>query len=309
MFYEGIRKLYPKIQKINKKLACYIQLMRPFTLVAPLIAGFLGILIERSYHNQLFEFKLLDIILAPIAIALFQAFGQIINQITDIAIDEINKSYRALPRHLVKTEEALMLAVFCAFSAFWFAFHRSLMFGTLMTLTFLFAVGYSVEPLRVKRRNQWLSLFWMSFSRGLLPFLATWSVYGDIFTETLPWKMGIVGFFWVFAFQSTKDFPDTIGDFVNNIPTLTTRYGKERAFNIMLALSPLPFLSGLLLWFGEKPWMYITLGNLVFAVFILMTTREEISTDKLENSVSWIGFYLGLGFLYLLFFLTTLVGG
>ena len=306
MKYYGIKHLYPKIQKINKRLAIYIQLVRPFTLIAPLIAGILGILIERAYNGRWGEWTLLDLLLAPLAMVLFQAFGQIVNQVTDVAIDEINKFYRALPKKLVSTEEVLYLAIILASFAFWFSFRRSVMFGLLMTGAFICAVTYSVEPIRIKKRSAWGSLILMSFSRGFLPFIATWSVYGNIFTDILPWQMGIVGFFWVLAFQGTKDFPDTYGDYMNDIPTLTTTYGNILAFNITLALAPFPFIAGMVLWFGELPWMYITTFNIIFAAFILITLNKDIRTEKLENSVAWIGFYLGLGFLYVLFFLATI---
>ena len=306
MKYEGRRFLYPKVQKINKKLAIYMQLVRPFTLVAPLIAGVLGILIERAYNGRFGEWTLLDLLLAPLAIALFQAFGQIINQITDIAIDEINKFYRALPKKLVSTEEAMYLAVLLASFAFWFSFRRSVMFGLLMTGAFICAVIYSVEPIRIKKRSAWGSLVLMSFSRGFLPFIATWSVYGNIFTDILPWQMGIVGFLWVLAFQGTKDFPDVYGDFEHDIPTLPTVYGNIWALNLTMMLAPLPFIAGMVLWFGEVPWMYITLPMALPALFILFSLKKDIETEKLENSIAWIGFYLGLGLLYILFFLATI---
>lgn len=307
MKYEGIRKRYPKIQKINKRLACYIQLVRPFTLIAPLIAGIIGILIERAHHGAWGEWTLLDLLLAPLAIALFQAFGQIINQVTDVAIDEINKSYRALPKKLISTEEAVYLAGLLATLAFWFSFRRSVMFGLLMTGAFICAFIYSVEPIRMKKRSAWGSLILMSFSRGFLPFIATWSVYGNIFEDILPWQMGIVGFCWVMAFQGTKDFPDVHGDFVNDIPTLPTIYGNIWAFNLTLALSPFPIIAGIVLWFGEYPWQYITLPMVIPALFILFSLKKDIETQKLENSVAWIGFYAGLGFLYILFFLAEIL--
>ena len=307
MPYKGIRLLYPNIQKINKRLACYIQLMRPFTLVAPLIAGLIGILIERAYHGAWGEWTLLDLLLAPLAIALFQAFGQIINQVTDVAIDEINKSYRALPRKLIKTEEAIYLAVLLASFAFWFSFRRSVMFGLLMTGAFICAVAYSVEPIRIKKRSAWGSLLLMSFSRGFLPFIATWSVYGNIFTDILPWQMGIVGFCWVLAFQGTKDFPDVYGDYMNDIPTLPTIYGNIWAFNLTMVLSPFAIIAGIVMWFGEVPWMYITLPMILPALFILFSLKKDIETEKLENSIAWIGFYTGLGFLYVLFLLAVLI--
>lgn len=306
MKYEGIKKLYPKVQKINKRLAIYIQLVRPFTLVAPLIAGLMGILIERAYHDSLGEWTLLDLLLAPLAIALFQAFGQVVNQLADIEIDELNKPYRALPKKLIRTEEAMYLAGILACFAFWFSFRRNITFGLLMTVVFFCAFIYSVEPIRIKRRDAWASLFLMAFSRGFLPFIATWSIYGNIFEDILPWQMGIVGFFWVLAFQGTKDFPDVYGDVEHDIPTLPTTYGNIWALNLVLMLSPLPFIAGMVMWFGEFPWMYITLINIVPAIFILTTIKKDIRTEKLENNISWIGFYLGLGLLYILFFLAAL---
>jgi len=245
--YYGIKKGYPRIEKIFGRASAYIQLMRVFTLIAPITAGLFGVLTQLVHDNMLFPFipKLPKLVLAILAIMFAQAFGQVVNQIEDIEIDRINKPYRPLVTGVVSVEHAKIFSLALQTLSLVCSALVNLYFFLFVAIILFFAFSYNSRPFRIKERSAWGSLLWMALSRGLLPFPAFWSVFGKT-TVLLPWILGMICSFWVFAFQGTKDFADIEGDRQFNIPTLPVVYGEQKSINMMIYLglfaSVLPLL-------------------------------------------------------------------
>jgi 4-hydroxybenzoate polyprenyltransferase len=295
--YEGIKEGYPRVP--SRKLAAYISLFRPFTLVAPFLVGIFGVLIERTHTNG--SFNLSTVLLVAICIALFQAIGQISNQVSDINIDRINKPYRPIVSGAISEREASFVFLMLILIAGPLAVMISEKFGLLMIVSLIFALSYSFEPIRVKSLNEWVALFWMSFSRGFIPFLATWSVYGDIFSTDLPWKLGVFAFLWVFAFQSTKDFGDMKGDSLHDIPTLPTIHGQKDTIRIMSVLAFSPFIFAIF-----SGIMYLLL-LIPVGLLIINSLQTNLETKRFENNPGWIMFYLGLGLIYIITLVSMII--
>ena len=299
MKFGGIKELYPRVP-LDVKIKAYIALVRPFTLVAPAIAGIIGTILPLLYAGQ----SVLNAVIGNIHIIIYvsatlmiaQAVGQIINQCTDLEIDKINKPYRPIPRGLVSKSEAFSLAIILMLLAIFRAFLTSVVFGFFILVVLFFAVFYSLEPIRVKKRNHWLALFWMSFSRGFLPFIATWCVFGSL-SDLTPYVFGTIAFFWCLAFQSTKDFPDYEGDKKFNIPTIVTVYGPRKAVEVMIALFAVYLYVVGVISFIYSP-LFIVLALISFCFGFIILTSYEKSVDYLENTISWMMYYLGLGFVY-----------
>jgi len=307
MKYEGILKGYPRIRERFGRIADYIALCRPFTLLAPVFAGFFGILIQLAADNQLSLFfsEWHTIVFVSITLLIAQASGQVFNNACDVEIDRIMKPYRPIPKGRVTEQEAMGFGIILLIIAFARSFTINITFGILMTLILLFAVFYNVPPVRFKRFFL-VNLLGMSVSRGLLPFLAVWSVFGSVW-DLKPWILGTFATLWVFNWQATKDIPDIEGDMLYDINTFPVKIGLQNTRKFMKLFSPVPFVSlFLFIYSGLLEAGYVLLFSLV-VVSILNIRFLERFAYVTENTLSWVFFYVGLGLIYVLSFVVEVI--
>jgi 4-hydroxybenzoate polyprenyltransferase len=256
--------------------------------MAPLFAGLLGVLSTVSINFHTF----LMAIYVGVTLALAQAAGQIINQYADIELDKKIKPYRPLPSGILTREEALGLAWLLAIISIARAFTISVEFGLIDLLLIFFAVFYSLSPFSPRKINSFYNVFWMAFSRGFVPILAVWSIYGN-WKTAMPYA--ILCFFWVLAFQATKDVEDVEGDKVFGIKTIYGQYGRD---NMQVWMGSFALIYAILA-FDLHFYLMLTLVPLaVFAVF--GTFKKSRLT---ENNYGWVAFYSGLALFFLLMLL------
>lgn len=278
---------YSRLRKRFGKITAYLQLVRPFTLLAPIFAGLLGVL---STVPLTFE-TLMTAIYVGVTLALCQATGQIMNQYADVELDKIVKPYRPLPKGMVTREEALGCAWLLAIISVARAFTISQSFGLAIVALLFFAVFYSLSPFSPRKIHPILNLLWMAFSRGFIPILAVWSIYGDI-TKALPYAL--LAFTWVFGFQGTKDLEDIEGDRQFGIKTVATDYGSTK-LRLLMIFATVAYL-GITFGFGLVLMSFLTIPSLIA---ILKFDRKSPVT---ENNYGWLMFYVGLAALFLLMF-------
>lgn len=285
--YEGIKKYYPRLP-LHEKLKAYIVLCRPFTLVSPLLAGLIGTLIP----VQEISFTHIKIaIYVGVTLALAQACGQIVNQYVDSDLDKIVKPYRPIPSGKVDRDEAIGIAWLLAIFSVARSYTISIVFGLVVSILIFFAVYYSLSPFSPRRINPFLNVGWIAFSRGFIPFVAVWSIYGNIFDSL---RYALLAFVWVFAYQGTKDIPDVEGDKKYGIKTIPGEYGLNRFLDYMIVVTLIFY--GLVSIF--KVYTLIALLPLSLAICFYMDKQIQ----GMENNISWICFYLGLGLIYVLAF-------
>jgi len=286
----GIKEAYPNVP-LPVKLKGVVQLIRPLTIVPPLIAGCIGasLPIIGSIREHLVEVMLVGLMLS-----LAQATGQAFNQVFGWREDAINKPYRPIPSGRLTIQEATLVASFVALLTCVVAYPIGMI---LQALIFL-AMGFAYNTF-IKYSNEWLSLVWLAIARGFLPFIISYSMFGNLYSPK-PWVISLFLTLWVLAFQSTKDIPDIEGDKVFNIRTLPTVYGIETTTRIITGLSVLPFMELVLsVYLGLIGTEYLVLGFLWGLAFInikMLTSKSE----HFENTKAWIGFYAGIGITYLL---------
>ena len=287
--YKGIKKGYPRLQKRFGKLVGYIQLLRPFTGLAPLTAGLLGTL--APVQSITFE-HVKAAIFVGVTLMLSQFCGQCLNQYADADLDKVIKSYRPIPSGLVTQDEALGLSWLLAIFAVGRAFTISTFFGLIVLTLLFFAVFYSLAPFSPRRIHPLVNTGWMALSRGFLPMFAVFSVYGNLNNA---WKYSILAFLWVMGFQASKDAPDVQGDKAYGIKTIPNSYGLRGLVTTMVVCSV--FYTVLSLYFS----VYIMLLTLPLAVLAIATTEKQ--SRLTENTYAWLSFYAGLGLLYILIFI------
>jgi geranylgeranylglycerol-phosphate geranylgeranyltransferase len=282
----SVKLYYPRLSRIlSDKIAAYIALVRPFTLVAPLFAGFFLTIASGGVSY----ITLARGVYVGLTLALAQACGQVVNQVVDRELDMLTKPYRPIPQGRVTVEEAMGLAWLLGVAAVGRAFTISLYFGLMTCLMLFFAVFYSLPPLSPRRVNPWLNHLWVSFSRSVVPVLAVMGANG--------WKYALLAFVWAFGWQGTKDIADAEGDRLFGIKTLANTYG-------VTALRVLSTVS-LLLYFAVCAYMEMPIFMLLVPLG-LYGLLKYTSPWRGENTVAWAVYYVGLGLITVLTALSEL---
>lgn len=309
------------IEKIPLKLRGLVALVRPFTLLAPIIGGICGGLMGWAskypfpendlpfiYFNHDFPFiqyhdGFLTLLIGATTLAILNAASNSINGVYDVEIDKINKPYRPIPSGIVTKDEARTLA--------WILYplvlfratlldreaESSGFFGFFVLLIMLITIAYSVPPIRLKKRL-WVSNITIAFTRGLLGFVAAWSIFGDPFSDLTPWLIGGVMAIFLVGAITSKDFTDMKGDEKHGIRTLPIAYGPSKAAIISGPFFVVPFV---LVLFGVE-FEVLELGTIwlvllaIWGVIIglLMQTTATHPVKTFENSPIWVNMYLML---------------
>ncbi len=306
-----------------------VRLTRPFTLLPPLLGIVSGAVCAfGSVHNPDPEHRLSwavagAIVLGSLCASFLNAASNVLNQITDLAVDRINKPDRPLVTGEAGLRETWVLTwvlYALAMLPVWFvvvpprAGLGARLLAPLPThQTFFLFLGGLVFTLvyslpswgRTKRLGIGANLT-IAIPRGALLKVAGWTMVAPAFALE-PWVIGFLFFLFLVGASSTKDFSDVPGDRAGGCRTLPILYGNRKAVAIMSPFFVLPWL--LLVPLGHLPDPFaperrLLTGNpallsalgVVLAIWGLYTVKllrrnpDELSTT--ENHPSWTHMYL-----------------
>ncbi len=215
-----------------------------------------------------------------------------LNQVTDVAIDKINKPYLPLASGAYSMRTGKWIVGICGV----LAIVSCLVYPPWLTATVLasLAIGtaYSVEPVRLKKYHFWAA-FCIIVVRGLLVNLLLYlhfrtalgagpQVQGSVWLLT-----GIIFVFGVII-AWFKDLPDTAGDEQYGIRTLTLIHNREWVYargGLLLTVT-LFVAAAYTFWVG---WVYLGVG----LVALLMAFRWLARRLDLTDQASIARFYQG----------------
>lgn len=278
---------------LTSKSKGFIDLVRPFTLLAPIIVSIcimIASLIYNSNENlsSVFWFVVLP---ASISLALLNGASNALNQITDLETDKLSKPYRSIPRGDVKISEATIICILLYLISIVISLMINPIFFLFVSLIIIFTVTYSIPP-RLKDKL-YFNMVWLGIPRGLLGILASWSVFGNII-HPLPITIGIIAMVYLIGGSITKDITDAKADKLTGTKTLINTYGVRNVAMIALPFMIFPFaFIPMLIHAGFLDFQFIFLSLLVipsFFVFYLMI-RDNTNVNRLENSLSWAFMY------------------
>lgn len=284
-----------EIRERKKHMKGYIDLIRPFTLLAPIIVSSCIMIASYFYNGIVGDFTyiwLTTIIPANFALAILNGASNTLNQYTDVKADKISKPYRPLVRGFVSLKEAIVLSLILYILAILISLFINPMFSFLVLLIALFSVTYSVPP-RIKD-VLFINQLWVAVPRGLFGILASWSVFGSPF-ETLPLAIGLIAMCFLIGGSITKDIVDSDADKKTGTRTLVNTFGVKKAAIIALPFMVFPFIyipilihSGIL---DSNLWILTLLAIPSFLIFYLMI-KDNRTGRFLENTPSWTLMYV-----------------
>ncbi len=301
---------WEKTQYVPVKFRGLVQMLRPFTLLAPFFGGTFGALFALAVNGELYppylqsEFPFigwrLDLITLFWGVAtlmLLNAGSNTLNQITDLDIDKINKPYRPIPSGIVTVFEAKIAAVILYLLAMWRAIWVNLYFAMFVAILIIITILYSVEPIRFKKRL-FVNNISIAIPRGMLGFVAAFCIFGEPFNPT-PWIVGAIMALYLVGATTTKDFTDVAGDLKFGCRTLPAVFGKKKAtlmsipfFVLPFFIIPVAFIFGFLNGYSLFLFLiFVAWGT--YIVQLLLNAADQYDM-KFENSPAWRHMYMML---------------
>lgn len=283
------------INGFKQRFKGYIDLIRPFTLLAPIIVSTCIIIASFFYNSRtedIFAVWWTIIIPASFSLAILNGASNALNQVTDIEVDKISKPYRPIVRGVVSKREAKTLSLLLYLFAFSISLFVNAMFSVFIVFIILFTVTYSVPP-RMKD-FLFLNQLWVAIPRGFLGILASWSVFGNSF-QPVPLSIGFIAMFFLIGGSITKDITDSEADKKTGTHTLINTYGVKKAAFISLPFMFFPFVMiPLLIDIGVLEsylWVLTFMAIPSFLIFYLMI-RDKTRCKLLENTSAWTLMYV-----------------
>ncbi len=273
----------------------YLDLIRPFTLLAPLIVS--TCIMLASYFSNHISQDLTSvwwaiILPASVSLALLNGASNTLNQITDIQTDKRSKPYRPLPCGIITVREAYLVSLIMYISAFSLAILiHPLFVGFFMLITF-FTLTYSLRP-RLKDVLI-LNQLWVAIPRGFLGILASWCVFGNCF-QPVPLSIGFIALLFLIGGSITKDITDSEADKQTGTHTLVNTVGVKKAALFSFPFLFFPFVCIPLLISAqilpESLWLLTFLAIPGYVVFYCMV-KDGAKGRVLENTSAWAVMYL-----------------
>jgi 4-hydroxybenzoate polyprenyltransferase len=280
----------------------YLDLARPFTLVAPALGVLSGAVTAAGAHppERWSQALIIYPALGALMAAVFNAGNNALNQIYDLEIDRVNKPKRPLPGGRLSLTEAWSFTIACyvvAFTLAWFVAPggRRECFWIVVAAAVLTYV-YSVPPLRTKRLGIWANVT-IAIPRGVLLKVAGWSAVKTVWGVE-PWFIGGIFGLFLLGASTTKDFADMEGDARGGCRTLPIRYGVRRAAWMISPSFVAPFLlisvgastgilTGSYLLLQALSFVMTVYG--VYVCYLMLRRPEDLAIE--ENHVSWAHMY------------------
>jgi 4-hydroxybenzoate polyprenyltransferase len=303
------REGYDKAEYLSTKVRGVVDLIRPFTLLAPAVggvsAGLIGLAAANNYSltGPLIINNLTALVWGVSTLVIINAASNALNAAYDVDIDKINKPYRPIPAGVVTKDEARSIAWVLYLVTIWRAATAfQLTYSFLVLCIMLITVGYSMPPLRFKQRLWWSNIS-VAWARGMLGFAAAWSIFDDPLLphnglpfDLTPFTIGGIMFLFLVGATTTKDFTDIEGDRRFGMNTLPVVYGPRKAAMYSSPFLVIPFLLiPIAAYLGILKPQAALLAILVvwgfYLIYLLDKSKFEQDT-KLENSPVWKHMYL-----------------
>lgn len=202
-----------------------------------------------------------------------------LNQLTDVAIDRLNKPALPLASGAMTAPVALAVVLFAGGAALLLALTQGP--GLALTLAAVMFIGtaYSLPPSRFKERALPAALS-IALARGVLANAGVFSHFAGGLRGAPPAFLLALPFFFGFGLVIAifKDIPDREGDSRHGVGSLAVRWGARPAMalgrGLLTALYLLP-IGALLIWPSRWAAALILIRLLLLAAFWVISLRTD----------------------------------
>lgn len=287
---------------LRNKASAFIRFSRPHTIVATSLTV-VGIFILVEGYERLGQGGFTILALTAIACLAVNIYVVGLNQITDVAIDRVNKPNLPLASGEFTLNQGRLLVALAGLLAVGLAAALGPYLLLTIVLTLLIGSAYSLPPLHLKVRPLWAALS-IAFVRGfvanlgiMLHFSRTLGTAPDL---SWPRAIGLALFFFGFGLVIAlyKDIPDLSGDSQFGIRTFTVRLGARTVFQggrlILTAFYLVPIIAALALLPSTSAWLLLVPHLAIIVLF----WRVSWSVD-VDSPPAFTRFYM---FLWSLFY-------
>lgn len=214
----------------GNKLAAFWQFSRPHTIIGTSLSvwGVYAIAIDQGFNNT----SVLPVLVAWLACLCGNIYIVGLNQLEDVAIDQINKPHLPLASGEFSLATGKLIVAVTGILSLLLAGLQSPYLLVMVVISLAIGTAYSLPPIRLKRFPFWAALciftvrgavvnlgLYLHFSRSLIIPITVWALTLFVIVFTV-------------AIAIFKDIPDLEGDFQYQISTFTIALGQERVFNL-----------------------------------------------------------------------------
>ncbi len=297
------------------KVSAFVRFSRPHTIIATSLAV-VGLFILVQGYQRIGQGGLTMLALTTTACLAANIYVVGLNQITDVAIDRVNKPDLPLASGEFTMGQGQLLVAGAGVLAIGLAGILGTYLLLTILLTMIIGTIYSTPPLHLKVRPLWAALS-IAFVRGfvanlgiLLHFSATLGVGPEL---SWPRAFGLALFFFGFGLVIAlyKDIPDLTGDSQFGIRTFTVRLGARAVFRggrlILTAFYLVPIIAALTLLPEPGAFLLLIPHLAVIALFWWISRSVDVYSPR-----AFTRFYMFLWSLfyveYILLSLNTVAG-
>jgi homogentisate phytyltransferase/homogentisate geranylgeranyltransferase len=217
-----------------KLLLGLIRFSRPHTIIGTSLSV-IGLYVIAWSNSPLESYHFIELALALISCLAANIYIVGLNQITDVAIDRINKPNLPLPAGSFSIKTAKIIILINFFIAAFIAKFQGIFLFTTVSLSLLLGTLYSLPPFRLKRFHFWAA-FCIFTVRGLIVNLLLFFHFNLILSgvRNIPveiWTLTAFMFGLSLVIAWFKDLPDISGDRKFRILTLTLQLGPKKVFD------------------------------------------------------------------------------
>ena len=230
------------------RLPPLIRLLRPFTLLPPLLGMLSGAASALGAGRAEVDALrgTLFVVCGALMAATLNGASNVLNQVHDLELDRVNKPERPLPAGELTVAAArrfaralYLVSIVLAFLILPAGFPEV---GVIVLLTAGLTWAYSSPPLRL-RSSWWAGPLVIAIPRGGLLKVAGWGTLAPVFSDREPWILGALFFLLILGAAPTKDFEDMEGDRRFGASSLPLRFGPRRAALLMAPFYVMPWIA------------------------------------------------------------------
>ena len=214
----------------GNKLAAFWQFSRPHTIIGTSLSvwGVYAIAFDQGFNHS----SVLPVLVAWLACLCGNIYIVGLNQLEDVAIDQINKPHLPLASGDFSLATGKLIVAVTGILSLLLAGLQSRYLLGMVVISLAIGTAYSLPPIRLKRFPFWAALCIFTV-RGAVVNLGLYLHFtNSLIIPMAVWVLTLFVIVFTVAIAIFKDIPDLEGDFQYQISTFTIALGQERVFNL-----------------------------------------------------------------------------